>query len=219
MAAGWPQPDNIRMASSSGTRTAAGKWAGCVCHTSTYHIDDQVPGLQPGRHIVGIFRSRRAKIRRGSSGTWSGSNFRGRLWKSLTSETASFSPDGKILVIAEKYDVTLWDVAARKKVMSLAEARNRPHEDRSWAYHKDTLAFSADGAILAAAGNGKVFYWEMARRQLYWDKPRPELRGSPFKIPYGRRPSIPTCLSWPCPEGSNSGTSAGSEPSARYATI
>jgi WD40 repeat protein len=90
----------------------------------------------------------------------------------------AFSPDGKTLVFGSSYDISLWDVATKRKITNLYDEKTRQRVSTqlggSGLYTPD-LAFSPDGKTLAAAGQGKLLYWDVARR---------ELSRPPLKIPY-----------------------------------
>jgi WD40 repeat protein len=60
-----------------------------------------------------------------------------------------FSPDGRLLAAAAHGGVTVWDVARRQRLISLAEAGSNPQ-------------FSPDGQHLAAATDNSVTVWEIA---------------------------------------------------------
>lgn len=82
---------------------------------------------------------------------------------------AAFSPDGKLLAVAEDRAVTLWDVSTRRK---LRPCRLLPDEFRS-------LAFAPDGKTLAAAGlYGRIQICEVAAGQLRMPFTQPPPAGS-----------------------------------------
>jgi WD40 repeat protein len=91
----------------------------------------------------------------------------------------TFSPDGKLLASGgHGVPVTLWDVAARKHLVSL----NGPGE---------SLAFSPDSSRLAAAGSGVVKLWDVKEGK----------EVSSFQQPFNARrpafsPDLKT-LAWP----------------------
>lgn len=70
-----------------------------------------------------------------------------------TLQTVAFSPNGKMLAIADRSDVRLWDVATRKFSGQLNGSNMSPQ----------AIAFSPDGATLAVGnGNGNIYLWNLA---------------------------------------------------------
>ncbi len=82
----------------------------------------------------------------------------------------AFSPDGRLLASGhENGSLRIWDVQARQKLLSLADA----HTSVS------ALAFSADGKTLASAGEEKqIHLWDVATGE-----PRRTLAGHKDRIP------------------------------------
>jgi WD40 repeat protein len=70
----------------------------------------------------------------------------------------AFAPDSKTLAVGSKTIIRLWDVANAKELRQLG----RPVGDDVTSHNNDvTMAFSADGTMLASAGR-RIRLWEVA---------------------------------------------------------
>ncbi len=70
---------------------------------------------------------------------------------------AKFSPDGKLLVVANGSSISLWDVATGKRL----------HDVPGHFGHITSLAFSHDGKLLASGGDGDgaAIIWDVATQK------------------------------------------------------
>jgi WD40 repeat protein len=66
----------------------------------------------------------------------------------------TFSPDGRLLALADEYAIRLWDTRARKELTALTDYGQRLHV---WS-----LAFNPDGRTLAAAvAPARILLWDV----------------------------------------------------------
>lgn len=84
----------------------------------------------------------------------------------------AFSPDGKTLACSTEQVITLWDVAGRRELATLAKGIFSGIPG---------LAFSLDGRTLATAGDEQVTLWDVARRKAVGT-----LRGHADRVAFGR---------------------------------
>ncbi|MGH3888191.1 MAG: LpqB family beta-propeller domain-containing protein [Pseudonocardiaceae bacterium] len=67
-----------------------------------------------------------------------------------------FSPDGRIIAVADGLDISLWDVARRSRLGTLTSGHGRGVLD---------LSFSPDGQTLASGGHdARLVLWDVAKR-------------------------------------------------------
>ena len=94
-----------------------------------------------------------------------------------------FSPDGRTLVFSDRMNLFVCDMAT-KQVTSLVDEKTLQRISQvvdNYIIALTSLNFSADGKILAAAGNGLLIYFDMVRHKLSQD-PLKIISGSPIAI-------------------------------------